>query len=454
MHITVALSYFHRKMGPMVYYYYPQDSLRESEKIRIADFMDSAFEEGFFSHTFDNLISMNYYFEIFSEYARGMKEMLMISVVFDESVPSDVEYEVLAQCIDFAKKLRDHQHIFKAFYTEEDLQYYQRDPDNVKKYSELIKVWIDEFYWSIIELAREKTEEEIIAILMSKPSVYDTIKYLSSGPIAREDLQTWFKSKFDNISLDDILKTLEKERFVFINNIGVENYVLLVKDVSVFRIPPDCIVTLFEEKPELSNLMSIFIERVQTYFSDYETSIEDTINLFSLVADPKIYNILSQLRQGPLSKTNLSIMYSKDQLSQFHNNLDLLKEKSIIEEFDQDGKPIILLLTDIRFVTQFPRYLAVLIPKETKGQIAKSYQPKRNIESPIENIGLESEEDTDIGLGDLDDQSLKSLTDITTTITSTKFSGKTNIPNPEPVKARSTVIKKDARKIKKNSGGE
>ena len=49
------------------------------------------------------------YFEIYSKWARGQKEMVMISVIFDESVPPDIEHEVLGQCIDFAQKLKTQQ---------------------------------------------------------------------------------------------------------------------------------------------------------------------------------------------------------------------------------------------------------------------------------------------------------------------------------------------------------
>ena len=65
---TIALSFFHRKIGPIVIFAYPENNLNEIAKLRIADIMDQAFEEGFFTHSFGEPTSMNYYFEIFSSW--------------------------------------------------------------------------------------------------------------------------------------------------------------------------------------------------------------------------------------------------------------------------------------------------------------------------------------------------------------------------------------------------
>lgn len=406
MHITIALSWFHRKVGPIVFYSYPEDDLEEDEKIRIADQIDQAFEEGFFSRSFDNLISMNYYFEIISKWARGQKEMLMISAVFDESVPSDIQHEVLGQCIDFANRLKNKKEIYKAFYNEEDPQY-SNEAEKIAKYNEMIKLWIKELYWTVIEVTREKSEEEILADLMSKKSVHSLVKFLSNGPVSREDLNFWFNIKFPREDMDELLDQLEDAKVVFINDIGVENYVLLVKEITIERIPPVYIITLFEEKPEMADLVQIFSEKVQDFFDEYEKTPDDSIKLFSLVADPKKYNVLSQLRTGPIPKDQLPGMFSKTQIDHLFKTLDYLKDLEIIDVFEYKGENLVILITDVRITSGFPKYLSEIIPKETKRQIAKAYEPKRSSEITVSDLD-EEEGSTDETL-DLDSDELDFL---------------------------------------------
>ncbi len=405
MKITIALNWFHRKVGPMVFYNYPEDGLEEDQKIRISDGINAAFDEGFFSRSFDNLITLNYYFEIHSAWARGGKEMLMISVVFDSPISSDNEHEVLALCIDFADKLKRNDIIFKAFYKEE-LVRYNEDRDLIDEHTELVEFWVKELYWSTIEVSREKSEEEIIAVLMSQKSIYEVIKFLSNGPIALEDLHIWFNANFPGLSLYNIIQTLEKDKIAFINDIGVEVYVLLLKDIRVERLPPAQLFTLFEEKPELIDLTAVFIERVEKYFSTYNQSVKDSLELFELVANPKIYNLISKLRTGPIPKNNIAVMISDAQAKEIFNHLKTLKEKNVIDEFEYNDEIHILLVTDIRFTTAFPDYLARLIPKETKVQIAKGFTTSS--EQKIVHIGLETD-DLESGLTELDAQELKDL---------------------------------------------
>ena len=144
MNITITLSYFHRKVGPLVYYHYPEQNLEENEKTRIADIMDQANDEGFFSHSLGNLYSMNYYFEIFSTKARGKKEMLMVSVILDTNIPSYIEMEIMNKCKDFADRVKNNNNSFWAFYNEDDPHFSEEEIMNIKQYNSLMKKWIEE----------------------------------------------------------------------------------------------------------------------------------------------------------------------------------------------------------------------------------------------------------------------------------------------------------------------
>ncbi len=375
MQATVAISYFHRKIGPMVYYSYPENSLKEEERIKISDIMDQAFEEGFFTHRFGALSSMNYYFEIQSEWARGNKEMLMVSIIFDSAPSPDVETIILSWCMDFSVKLKNNKEIYKAFYNTEDSPATEADFQDIKKFSEDLKFWVRELYWMVIEELREKTEEEKWAALLSQTSIFKMIKVLSKGPSAMEDLTKWYNNNFHDNKLQEILQVLEQDKFIFVNSIGQETFVLLVKDVNVTRVPPNYIIDLKEDSPELADLIEENIAQVREFFEDYQPSLINSLNLFKLFANPKIYMVISQLREGPIPKEKIFSTLSDKTTKSLIENLELLKEQKIIQEFNYGGDILYILKTDVVFTASFPEYLKELLPRESKGYIAKAYSP-------------------------------------------------------------------------------
>ena len=410
MNITITLSYFHRKVGPLIYYNYPEQNLQDNEKVTIADIMDQANDEGSFSYSLENLFTMNYYFEIFSSKARGKKEMLMVSVIFIEKMPQNVEIEIMNKCKEFAHNLKKIQNVFWAFYKEEDPQISENEVANIKKYNKLIIKLVKDLYFTTLEIAREKSEEEKIALLMNQKSVYETLKFLSDGPIAHEDLEKWFINKFPELSLQEILTKLEHERFIFINDIGVEVYVLLVKDVRVERIPPDWGITLFD-KPEKSEITDFLYSNVKKFFNNYKRSIEDEMVLLNLVANSSIYNILSNLRMGPVENSKVTNIDSLERQMYFKKNLTRLKKDELIDYFEYNGNSYILLQTDIRFTISFPNYLKKLIPKDIKSHVVKSYDPTVISGSKVKNSN--NKEVFDVGLKKLGENELKELADKT-----------------------------------------
>ena len=66
----------------------------------------------------------------------------------------------------------------------------------------------------------------------------------------------------------------------------------------------------------------------------------------------------------------LSIYYLQE-------NLKLLEEKEIIQEFSYSGENLYLLKSDVMLRATFPEYLKKLLPKDSKGYVAKSLSPKQ-----------------------------------------------------------------------------
>jgi len=384
----VTLSYFHRKIGPLVFYSFPEDLLDEDLSVRIANIMDQTFNEGFFTHSFESINSSNYYFEIHSDWARGNKEMLMISIIFEQQTTPEMEQNISALSKAFSEKLQANDEIFTAFYINDLNNFDENDKEKIIKNDSLIKLWVKELYWATIEEIREKTEEENIAYLLNKKYIFLMLKKLSKGPITLEGLEEWFKDNFPTINFNEMITILVEKQFIFINQIGrVEKFVLLLKEVNAERIPPDSVIEYIDEPPELSEdfetdndgtpvlkLVDLLLPKVKEYFSNYENKKEneleeDSFTLFQLISDSKKYNILSELRNSLIRRDELLKVVSKKTLDSLIEIIDYLKKADIIEELKFKGERYIVLKTNIQISTSFPEYLRKLLPKESKPVI-------------------------------------------------------------------------------------
>ncbi len=375
----VALSYFHRKIGPLVFYSYPKNILEKELSLKIANIMDQQFSEGFFTHSFENLKSMNYYFEIHSDWARGNKEMLMVSIILDQQITLEVEEKISILCNEFSEQLQSNEEIFTAFYINDINNFDEDDQENIVKNESLIKLWVNNLYWNIIEYTREKTEEEKIGFLLKDKHIFKTLEKISKGPIPLEWLREWFIEKFPKKNFKEIIETLDNRKFIFINQIGlVEKYVLLVKEVNAERIPPDSVIEYIDDKPELIELL---LPKVQDYFSEYEKKTkeeikEDAFILYQIMADPKKYNVLSELRNGLISKDKLPKLVSKKSLDSLMENIEFLKKFDIIEELNYNEETYIVLKTNLQITTGFPEWMRKLLPKEAEPVVANKYLTK------------------------------------------------------------------------------
>ena len=386
MKTTVAICYFHRKIGPMVFYSYPEGNLEDKLATRIANIMDQTVSEGFFTHSFEQRNLMNYYFEIQSDWARGNRDMLMISIIFNRQINAETEQSVKILCTEFSEKLHANEEIFTAFYINDINSFEDDDKELIQKNNALIKLWVKELYGATLEETREKSEEEKIASLLNKKNIFLTLKKLSKGPITEEGLREWYNDTFPNLNFTELIEKLEEKQFIFINQIGrVEKYVLLLKEVNAERIPPDSVIEYIDETPDQveRELIYLLLPKVQDYFSKYEKKTEkeveeDVFTLFQIVSDPKKYNVLSELRHGLISKDKLPKLLSKRTLDNLNSSLEDLKKNEVIEELKYKSERYIVLKTNIQITTSFPEYLRKLLPKESKPVVAKKFVPKED----------------------------------------------------------------------------
>lgn len=379
MKTIASLSYFHRKIGPIVFYSYPEDLLDDKLSTRIANIMDQQFTEGFFTHSFKETITLNYYFEIQSDWARGNNDMLMISIIFDEQTDMRIEEKIQDLCIEFSDKLKSNEDIYTAFYISDINNFDPDEQEKIIRNNELIRLWVRELYWASVEVTREKTEEERLAELLNNKYIFLTLRKLSKGPLPLEWMKEWFQDNFPDKKFEETIETLAEKQLIFVNQIGiVEKYILLLKEVNAERIPPDSVIEYIDETPELIDLI---LPKVQKYFSKYETKTEeeleeDSFLLFKIIADPKKYNVLSELRNGLIPRDKLPKLISKRNLDALSKVLTYLKAHDVIEELKFKEERYIILKTNLQVTTAFPEYLRKLLPQEAKPVVADKYNPK------------------------------------------------------------------------------
>lgn len=159
MEPTINLSYFDRRIGPTLFYSYPEAILDEDLSYRIGALMNSVFTEGSFTFSYDDISLLNYYFEINSPWTCGGKEILMLTFVF-QRISRDIERKIINLFKNFQNKLDSEQNIFTGFYINDIESRKGEDKKYIVKYNSLVKLYVKELYLSILENVEIKKKEK------------------------------------------------------------------------------------------------------------------------------------------------------------------------------------------------------------------------------------------------------------------------------------------------------
>jgi len=119
MHLV--FTYFHQIKGPSVLMSYPNEKLEEDIINRLLKFFDLEIDETFFEIV---LITkkkkiINFNFEIPSEWARGKKEFVMLSLIMKKEYESESIYAFI---VDSSYKILKTKNVFKALYKDDDFR--------------------------------------------------------------------------------------------------------------------------------------------------------------------------------------------------------------------------------------------------------------------------------------------------------------------------------------------
>jgi hypothetical protein len=149
---SIILSFFNRKKGPIVFHSYPDKALIESEIIEITQNMKQAFNQEFFvQHSSTVPSSLNYYFEIHSDWARGKKEMFLLSIIINKPITPTLEKIIQPICLDFAIQIKNEENTFKAIYIDQMDSRSEKDQSAIKLYSNGLKERIKHFYIQLLQ---------------------------------------------------------------------------------------------------------------------------------------------------------------------------------------------------------------------------------------------------------------------------------------------------------------
>lgn len=149
---SIILSFFARRKGPTIFHSYPEKALTEFEKMSIIQNMDQAYKNEYFVQQSSILpSSLNYYFEIPSEWARGKKEMLLINIIINAPITPIMEEILKPICVDFATQLKNDDNTFKAIYINHMDRVPEKDQSDVETNSKGLKERIKQLYFLIIQ---------------------------------------------------------------------------------------------------------------------------------------------------------------------------------------------------------------------------------------------------------------------------------------------------------------
>ena len=164
--MIVILSYFHTRIGPSIFYSFPKTQVDEDVADRIYELMNQPKKEEFLTQSFESLKLLNYYFQIYSDWARGNEEMLMLSIMTTQQISPEIEETISNLSKKFSENMQSNKDIFTGFHIKELKNYDENDKERIRKNDSLIKRGVQDLYWEILEDTRKISEEEKITLLL------------------------------------------------------------------------------------------------------------------------------------------------------------------------------------------------------------------------------------------------------------------------------------------------
>ena len=189
--VSAALLYFHRKAGPIIYNLYPENTLSEEQSKKLCKELEIATREGFFSRSYPDISHLSYYFEIPSDWARGKKEMVLLSFIFYKMPEKDIADALHLKSMKFVEKMEAHPEIFKGFYSSFEIDGLQEtEKEKAREMNELLKKWIKSLYLASLDVF-QSTSLEVAGNNSQKVEAIIPVKSKSSKRPSKKRRVKW-----------------------------------------------------------------------------------------------------------------------------------------------------------------------------------------------------------------------------------------------------------------------
>ncbi|MHA1932865.1 MAG: hypothetical protein ACW96X_10015 [Promethearchaeota archaeon] len=167
--------------------------------------------EEFFIHSFEDFKFLNYYFQIPSEWARGLREMVMISVIIYQQISPEIEESIALLCKKFAEMMQSNEEIYTGFYINELNNYDESNKEKIKKNEQLIKDEIKELYWETLEETKKKSEEQKLTQIENDRYIFESLEEMSKElKIISEEIEGHESSLNTNPNIIDSVSNLKR----------------------------------------------------------------------------------------------------------------------------------------------------------------------------------------------------------------------------------------------------
>ena len=176
---------------------------------RLYDVMTQQKGEEFFMHSFEDFRFLNFYFQIKSDWARGSREMLMISIIIYHQISPEIEGTIASLCKKFAEMMKSNEDIYTGFYINEISNYEEDDKERIKKNEQLIEDGVKELYWETIEETKSKSEEQKLTQIKNDRYVFESLEEMSDElKLLSEEVERSESSPNTNPRIKDSISNL------------------------------------------------------------------------------------------------------------------------------------------------------------------------------------------------------------------------------------------------------
>ena len=247
----------------------------------------------------------------------------------------------------------------------------------------------NEIKFTIFQVDRLSNLDKLqkVALIYNSEERLKILEILRDRPIAKKDLKMIIEKMSATVNIDILLQPFLELNIIRRDWIKGEKdkktgqiqhqgeYLFLVKDILIARIPNENLLNHFKETK--NELYLIYRQKVIDYFSNYDPytqSTEETKKIASILLSPDAYDFFVLMRHNHYPLDKIPKIFSEFAVTEIL--LDDLKELNIITEItDENERNWICLLTEIKPLIIFPEYL---LPK-----IREAYRNEDDDDSKI-----------------------------------------------------------------------